>query len=145
MFEQIKSGDDGISFDAPTICFALGWLPFIIAWAVYNTAFTEWLVQTYFITIMVFINYPRWYERKNLAKAWFWKGMSVAFIAIHPVILSLMWLADLSTKSQWHDSATMTSICAITGILEFAILDRILNFFRPAREIAHGSHESSDA
>lgn len=139
MFEQIKNGDDGISLDAPTVCFVLAWIPFIIAWAYYNTVLSEWLVQTYFITIMLFINYPRQYARKSLSKAWFRKAMILSFVVMHPAILSLMWFVDVSTKTQWHASRTMLSICAVSFILEATLLLRIVKAFQPVAENASGS------
>jgi hypothetical protein len=145
MFEQTENGNDGISVDAATICFVLGWLPFIIVWGIYNTAFTEWLVQTYFITVMILINYPRRYERKNFSKRWFWKAMLLVAVVVHPAVLTAMWFVDVSTKTRWHESATVLSICAVTVILEFVILHGILRFFRPASDIAEVFPNSPDA
>jgi len=141
MFEQIKSGDSGISLDTPTICLIIGWVPFIIAWGHYNTAFTEWLVQAYFITGMLFINYPRHYERKSLGKAWFRKAILLAFVLPHPAILSLMWFIDVAAKSKWREAATMMSVCAVTFVLDGVVLLKIVKFFRPASDVADTEEE----
>jgi len=143
MFENINR-DDGIELDAASICFVLGWLPFVIAWGEYNTAFTEWLVQTYFITVMVFINYPRQYERKNLRRMWFWKAMLLVALVPHPVILAGMWFVDVSTKTKWHEAATMLSVCAVASILEFVVLNKIVNYFRPLDKLARDTPDGSD-
>lgn len=135
MFEYINKDDDGITLDAATICFVLGWVPFIIAWLVYNTAFTEWLVQVYFLTVFVFINYPRHYQKKNLKRMWFWKAMLIVAFVVHPAILAGMWYVDLWEKTQWHEATTMLSICALASVLEFVILDRIISHFQPAGEV----------
>jgi magnesium-transporting ATPase (P-type) len=131
MFENISNNDD-LELDAVNICLFLGWVPFVIAWGQYNTAFTEWLVQTYFITFSVFINYPRWYEKKNLKKLWFWKAMLFVGLVPHPAILAGMWIVDVSTKTKWHAAATMLAICTVAVVLEFVILNKILDHFRPA-------------
>ncbi len=131
MFEQLNS-DNGITLDAATIFFILGWLPFIIAWGEYNTVLTEWLLQCYFVTIMVFINYPRHYERKNLRKLWFWKAMLVGLAVLHPAILAGMWFVDVSTKTKWHEGGTVLAVCAVALVVEFSFLYKIIKFFRPA-------------
>jgi len=131
MFESIN-GNDGIELDVVNICLFLGWVPFVIAWGQYNTAFTEWLVQAYFITFSVFINYLRWYEKRNLRKSWFWKAMLLVALVPHPAILAGMWMVDVSTKTKWHAAATMLLICALAVVLEFMILDKIVDHFRPA-------------
>jgi hypothetical protein len=137
MFENIND-NDGIEFDAVNICLFLGWVPFVIAHGHYNTAFTEWLVQAYFLTFMVFINYPRWYEKRNLNKAWLWKALAVTALVLHPAILTGMWLVDVWTKTQWHDAATMLSVCAAGVILEGPILNKIFNYFRPVDKLIDG-------
>jgi hypothetical protein len=133
MFEQIE-GDDGIELDAATICFCLGWAPFVIAWVKYNTVFTEWLVQAYFMTVMVLINYPRVYERKNLRKRWFWKAMLCVAILLHPLVLAAMWFGDALSKTKWHDAATMLVSLSAAIIIEFAILGKVVSHFRPVNE-----------
>jgi magnesium-transporting ATPase (P-type) len=135
MFENIND-NHGIELDAVNICLLLGWIPFVIPWGLYNTAFTEWLVQTYFLTAMVFINYPRWYEKKNLGKSWFWKAMLFVAVVLHPAILAGMWLVDVSTRTKWHQAATMLSVCAVAGIVELPLLNRILDYFRPVEKLA---------
>ena len=130
MFENIN-GNDGLELDAVNICLFLGCVPFVIAWGHYNTAFTEWLFQTYFNTFMIFINYPRWYEKRNLRKPWFWKAMLLVALVLHPAILVGMWFVDVSTKTKWHDSATMLAIGAIACVLELVILNKIVDHFRP--------------
>jgi len=142
MFENIND-NDGIELDAVNICLLLGWVPFVIAWGLYNTAFTEWLVQTYFLTAMVFINYPRWYEKKNLGRSWFWKAMLLVAVVLHPAILAGMWLVDVSTKTKWHEAATMLSVCAVAGILEFPLLNKIVDYLRPVDKLADASDTSS--
>jgi magnesium-transporting ATPase (P-type) len=109
----------------------LGWVPFVIALGHYNTAFTEWLVQAYFITFSVFINYPRWYEKRNLRKSWFWKAMLLVALVPHPAILAVMWFVDVSTKTKWHATASMLAICAMAGVLDFVMLNKIVDHFRP--------------
>ena len=131
MFECIDTDDNGIRLDAATICFVLGWLPFIIAWGEYNTAFTEWLVQVYFLTVFVFINYPRQYQKKNLMRVWFWKAMLVVALVVHPAILAGMWFVDVWEKTKWHEATTMLGICAFASVAEFAILGKIISLFRP--------------
>jgi magnesium-transporting ATPase (P-type) len=130
MFENIN-GNDGLELDAVNICLFLGCVPFVIAWGHYNTAFTEWLFQTYFNTFMIFINYPRWYEKRNLRKPWFWKAMLLVALVLHPAILAGMWFVDVSTKTNWHDAATMLAIGAIAVVLELVILNKIVDHFRP--------------
>ena len=141
MFEKINS-DNGIELDAASICFVFGWIPFVIAWGYYNTAFTEWLVQTYFITVMVFINYPRQYQRKNLRKMWFWKAIMLGALVLHPVVLAGMWFVDVSTKTKWHEATTMLSVCAVAGILEFVVLNKIVKYFRTGDKLADASDPS---
>ena len=132
MFEDINGNDnDEFKFDAVNICLLVGWAPFVIAWGEYNSAFTEWLVQAYFLTFMVFINFPRWYEKRNLNKSWFWRALALTFGVVHPVILAGMLLVDVWTKTEWHEGATVLSICAVGAILELAVFNKILNYFRP--------------
>jgi len=142
MFENIN-GNDGIELDALNICLLLGWVPFVIAWGHYNTAFTEWLVQTYFVTVMVFVNYPRWYEKRNLRRFWFWKAMLLVAVVLHPAILVAMWVVDVSTKTKWHEAATMLSVCAVAGIVEFPLLNKIVDYLRPVDKLADVSDTSS--
>jgi hypothetical protein len=134
MFDYIKRDDDEIEFNAPTICFIVGWLPFIIAWVEYNTAFTEFLVQAYFLTIFLFVVYPRKFERGNIRQVWFWKAMSVVALSVHPAILAAMYLFDVWTKTQWHAAKTMTTIVILASVIEFPLAQKIVNFFRPANE-----------
>ena len=141
MFEDIDRNDE-LEVDAINVCLFLGWVPFVIAWAHYNTAFTEWLVQTYFITFSVFINYPRWYEKRNLRKLWFWKAMVLVGLVLHPAILAAMWVVDASTKTQWHAAATMIFICTMAIILEFSILGKIFGYFRPVDKLADAPDSS---
>jgi hypothetical protein len=140
MFDYLKANDDGIRLDAVMICFCLGCVPLVIAWGQYNTAFTEWLLQTYFMSFMVFIDYPRRYQRRNLRRAWFWKAMLLAAIVLHPAILAGMWFVDVSTKTKWHDTATIVSICVMASILEFAVLAKIVSYFRPKEEAPDASN-----
>ena len=142
MFEKINE-NDGLELDAVNICWFLGCVPFVIAWGHYNTAFTEWLFQTYFNTFMIFINYPRWYEKRNLRKPWFWKAMLLAAVVLHPMILAVMWLVDVSTKTEWHDTATVLAVGALAVVLELVILNRVVSYFRPVDELADGSDTSS--
>jgi hypothetical protein len=134
MFESIKTDETGIKLDAATICFILGWLPFIVAWGEYNTAFTEWLVQTYFLTVFIFIVYPRIYERKNLKRLWFWKAMLLVAFVVHPTILTAMWFVDLWEKTKWHEATTMLTIIIIASAFETPLLYKIVDFFRSAQE-----------
>ncbi len=134
MFESIRSDGTGITLDAATICFILGWLPFIVAWAVYNTAFTEWLVQVYFLTVFVFIVYPRKYERKNLKRLWFWKAMLVVALVLHPAIVVAVWFLDIWEKTKWHEATTMLIMIIAASVVEFPLLDKIVNCFRPVGE-----------
>jgi len=134
MFDYIKTEDDGIELNAATICFVVGWLPFILAWLEYNTAFTQWLVQAYFLTIFLFVVYPIKYERRNVRRPWLWKAMLVVAFPIHPAILAAMWLFDLWTKTQWHAARTMLAIVLAAGMIEFPLVYKIVNFFRPANE-----------
>jgi peptidoglycan/LPS O-acetylase OafA/YrhL len=141
MFEKIND-NDGLELDAVNICLFLGRVPFVIAWGHYNTASTEWLFQTYFNTFMIFINYPRWYEKRNFRKLWFWKAMLLAAVVLHPTILAGMWFVDVSTKTEWHDTATVLSVGAVAGVLEVVILNRFFNYFRPVDKLADVSDSS---
>jgi hypothetical protein len=133
MFESISDNDD-LELDAVNICLFLGCVPFVIAWGHYNTVFTEWLFQTYFNSFMIFINYPRWYEKRNLRKLWFWKAMLLVALLLHPAILAGMWFVDVSTKTEWHDSASALSVAAVAIVLELLILNRIFDYLRPGDE-----------
>jgi cyanate permease len=134
MFEFINDDDDGIGLNAPTICFVLGWLPFIIAWAEYNTVLTEWLVQVYFLTILIFIVYPTKYARKNVRQRWFWKAMLAVALVLHPVILVGMWFVDAWEKTKWHEATTMLSTALAALIVEALLLYKIVAFLSPVGE-----------
>jgi hypothetical protein len=134
MFDYIKKVDDEIEFNVPTVCFVVGWLPFIIAWGEYNTAFTEFLVQAYFLTIFLFVVYPRKYERRNVRRLWFWKAILVVAFPLHPAILAAMWLFDVWTKTQWHAARTVTTIIILASMIEVPLVQKIVNFFRPAND-----------
>jgi peptidoglycan/LPS O-acetylase OafA/YrhL len=142
MFEKIND-NDGLELDAVNICLFLGCVPFVIAWGHYNTAFTEWLFQTYFNTFMIFINYPRWYEKKNLRRSWFWRAMALVAVTLHPAILAGMWFVDVSTKTEWHDTATVLAVGAVAVVVELVIFNKIVNYFRPGDELADVSDISS--
>ncbi len=51
--------------------------------------------------------------------------------------------ADVATKTEWHDTATVLSVGAVAGVLELVILNRIFNYFRPVDELADVSDTSS--
>ncbi len=131
MFERITDDETGIKLDAATICFVLGWAPFIVAWAEYNTAFTEWLVQAYFLTVFIFVVYPRRYERNNLKRPWFWKAMLVVALVVHPVILAAIWLVDIWEKTKWHEATTMLTVTLVALAIEAPLLYKIVGSFRP--------------
>jgi len=131
MFEPITDDATGIKLDTATICFILGWAPFIIAWAEYNTAFTEWLVQAYFLTVFIFVVYPRKYQRKNLKGPWFWKAMLMVALVLHPAILAAMWFVDIWEKTKWHEATTMLTIILVALVIEALLLYKIVGFFRP--------------
>jgi peptidoglycan/LPS O-acetylase OafA/YrhL len=134
MFESIEPDDDGIKFNVATVCFVLGWLPFVITWGQYNTAFTEWLVQTYFLTVFVLIVYPRQFERKNLKRLWLWKAMLVVALVLHPAILAALSFVDKWEKTKWHEARTMLTLILLAGVIEFPLLYKIVDFFRPPGE-----------
>ena len=134
MFESIEPDDDGIGLNVATVCFVLGWLPFIIAWGKYNTAFTEWLVQTYFLTVFVLIVYPGQSERKNLKRLWLWKAMLVVALVLHPAILAALWFVDKWEKTKWHEARTMLTLILLAAVIEFPLLYKIVDFFRPPGE-----------
>jgi len=134
MFESIRTDDNGIRPDAVTICLIVAWLPFIVAWGKYNTAFTGWLVQAYLLTVFMFIVYPRKYERRNLRRLWFWKAMLVVAFPVHPVILAAMWFIDVWEKTEWHEATTMLIIMVVASMIEAPLLYKIVDFFRPANE-----------
>jgi hypothetical protein len=131
MFELLDDDDDGIGFNVPTICFALGWLPFIIAWGKYNTVLTEWLVQVYLLTAVIFVIYPWQYERKNLKQRWFLKAMVVVALTLHPAILVSVWFVDAWEKTRWHEVTTMEAIELAAMVVEGPLLYKIIGFFRP--------------
>ena len=134
MFESIETDDDGIKFNVATVCFVLGWLPFVIAWGEYNTAFTEWLVQTYFLTVFALIVYPRQSERKNFKRLWLWKAMLVVALVLHPAILAALWFVDKWEKTKWHEARTMLTLILLAAVIEFPLLYKIVDFFRPPGE-----------
>jgi len=142
MFEN-SDRDDELELDAVEICLFLGCIPFVIAWGHYNTVFTEWLFQTYFNSYLVFVSYPRQYQRRNLRRLWFWKAMVLVALVLHPAVLAAMWFIDASTKTKWHASATVIFIATMAMIVEFVALNKIVKYFRPVDEIADVSDTSS--
>jgi hypothetical protein len=134
MFGYISPDNRGIDLDAPAICFVVGWTPFLIAWVEYNTAFTEFLVQAYFLTIFLFVVYPRKYERRNIKQLWFWKAMLVGAFPLHSVTLAAMWLFDVWDKPKWGSGRTVLGIVVVAVMIEGPLVSKIVNFFRPENE-----------
>jgi hypothetical protein len=54
-----------------------------------------------------------------------------------------MWFVDVSTKTEWHDSATVLTVGAVALVVELVIFNRIVDYFRPADELADVSDISS--
>jgi len=144
MFEDLdKKNTLGESFEAlvylikanpASAIFYCGAAPFSVIWILRNSLPTAFALQAYLVTVGVFIDGPFRTQKQIVNQRWFWKGMLIGGIIVHPLFLIGIWYLDNTYPSFVVGTATLFLLVFITSVIESIIMGKMVDRFRPPKQ-----------
>jgi hypothetical protein len=117
--------------DPAAVIFYCGLIPFGLFWVVHRSLFAGFLLQTYLITVVVFVFYPFEMKVQNLRQWWFWKRMLQAGIPAHLLLVTGLWYLDATYPFFVTGTGTVFFLGFVAGVIETVVVDEIVDRPRP--------------
>ncbi len=126
VFEYINRKKDPIA-----VVFYCGLIPFGLFWVLRRSLIAGFALQTYLITVVVFVFYPFEMQAHNIKQWWFWKRMLGVGVVIHTLLLAGLWLLDVNFRIFVTGTGTVFFVGFVAGVIEMIALGEMVDRSRP--------------
>ena len=139
MFEYVDRKREPI-----TTAFYCAAVPFGLLWVLHPEVWTAFLLQTYTITMLVFVLDPFEVRPKRARQRGFWKPMLLSGMVVHPVLLSGLWYLDSRYHTLVEGTLTLFSVTCLFFAIELVVLGEIVDVLRPSETYEEGAPPMAD-
>jgi hypothetical protein len=119
--------------DPATLIFYCGLVPFGLFWVFHRSLVAGFALQTYAVTVIVFVFYPLEIQRKNITHWSFWNRMLQVGAVPHLLFLSGLWYLDATYPTFVAGTGTVFFTAFVVGVIEMVVVGEILDRSRPSK------------
>jgi hypothetical protein len=122
MFEYINQKRDPVA-----VIFYCGLIPFGLFWVIRRSPIAGFALQSYVISIIVFVVYPFEMKVKNIKRWSFWKRMLQIGASAHLLLLTGLWFLDATYPVFVTGTGTVFFTAFVAGVIEMVVVGEILD------------------
>src|SRR5579872_4437763 len=101
-----------------TVIFYGGLVPFVLVYAFHQSLATAFALETYLVSVCVFVIGPFEVKKRTVRELSFWKAMLRAGAVIHPLFLAGLWYVDSTHPEFVAGVGTLFFVAFVLSVVE---------------------------